>query len=86
MPETLNRACPFCSGDMVRSKSAGQIVFEPPWAGFWKIQRSHRAFPWACLKCGVVLFYLENLPALVRARQRGKRVAAEMHHVSPIKP
>jgi hypothetical protein len=65
MAEAFVRKCPFCQGDMLRSKQPGHLVFTPPWSGMFSLATlKNRAYPWACMGCGVVLYYLENLPAL----------------------
>jgi hypothetical protein len=81
MADTFLRKCPFCAGDMVRSKesSAASINFVPPWTGMFSLSgMKHRAYPWACMGCGVVLFYLDNLPVVAssfKERRESRKLA-----------
>ena len=81
MADTFLRKCPFCAGDMVRSKesASASIIFVPPWTGMFSLSgMKNRAFPWACMGCGVVLFYLDNLPVVAASfkEQRDSRSLA----------
>jgi hypothetical protein len=69
---------------MLRSRQASPLVFAFPWSGLFSRSRN-RAYPWACMSCGVVLFYLENLPALsAEFRERQAQVAKAS--AAPLKP
>jgi hypothetical protein len=68
MPE-LRRKCPLCSaGDLVRSRTSTSGYTSYFWKKPWKRGvlgwGAERIYPWACMGCGVVLFYLERLPAI----------------------
>jgi hypothetical protein len=85
MTEAFVRKCPFCSGDMLRSKMPGHIVFTPPWSGIFKGGKI-RAYPWACMGCGVVLHYVESLPVLsAEYREQGAGAAAVSSAATPLK-
>jgi len=59
----LRRKCPLCGGELVRSRSATVTFWKKPWGRKFFDWGNERAFPWACMGCGVVLTYLERLPA-----------------------
>jgi len=69
MSSAFHRKCPLCGGDLVRSQThaSGYTTYfwKKPWkrGGFfgWGLEK---VFPWACMGCGVVLLYLERLPAV----------------------
>ena len=73
MTEAFVRRCPFCSGDMLRSKSPARLVYTPPWGGVLRGPKIS-AYPWACMSCGVILYYVQSLPALA-AEYREKQAA-----------
>ena len=71
------RKCPFCSGDMLRSKPSWHVVYTPPWSGLLKIATPrNRAFPWACMSCGVVLFYLDKVQVLSAEYKRNEQMSS----------
>jgi hypothetical protein len=56
---------------MVRSKPTWHVVYTPPWSGLLKIAAPrNRAFPWACMTCGVVLLYLDKVQVLAAEYRR----------------
>jgi hypothetical protein len=65
----FQRKCPLCSGEMLRSRSANSGATTYFWKKPWRIGLfdwgAERVYPWACMGCGVVLLYLERLPAVV---------------------
>jgi hypothetical protein len=62
----FKRKCPLCSGEMLRSRSVNTSYFwKKPWKNGLFDWGAERVYPWACMSCGVVLLYLERLPALV---------------------
>ena len=68
MIETFQRKCPFCGGDMLRSRSHKwgytHYFWQKPWGRTFFGFGAERVYPWACMGCGVVLFYLDRLPAV----------------------
>jgi hypothetical protein len=81
MSSAFHRKCPLCGGDLVRSQThaSGYTTYfwKKPWkrGGFfgWGLEK---VFPWACMGCGVVLLYLERLPAVAeefRSLRNGER-------------
>jgi tetratricopeptide (TPR) repeat protein len=68
MIETFRRKCPFCGGDMLRSRSHKwgytHYFWQKPWGRTFFGFGAERVYPWACMGCGVVLFYLDRLPAV----------------------
>jgi len=77
MSPEITRRCPQCSGEMIQAKKVWHVSFHPPWHRLWDLRDRHRAFPWACLSCGVVLLYLERLPILAAEREAKKMKSAE---------
>jgi hypothetical protein len=67
MPD-FQRKCPLCSGEMLRSRSANaggtSYFWKKPWKSGLFDWGAERVYPWACMSCGVVLLYLERLPAV----------------------
>jgi hypothetical protein len=67
MSDAFHRKCPLCGGDLLRSRSntSGYTTY------FWKKPWKTGLFAW-----GVVLFYLDRLPAVVEeyrsARNAGR--------------
>lgn len=64
----FRRKCPLCSGELIRSRSHNSgytfYFWKKPWKrGLfdWGVER---VYPWACMGCGVVLLYLDRLPAI----------------------
>ena len=73
------RKCPFCSGDMLRAKPSWHVVYTPPWSGPFKIAGPrNRAYPWACMGCGVVLLYLDKVQVLAAEYSRTEKGRAEL--------
>jgi len=60
----LRRKCPLCGGELVRSRHPTLRFWKRPWKRRLLDWGDPRVFSWACMGCGVVLFYLEKLPAL----------------------
>ncbi|HMA17837.1 MAG TPA: hypothetical protein VKS03_05305 [Thermoanaerobaculia bacterium] len=62
------RKCPFCGADMLRSQTHQSGYTHYFWQKPWKRSLfglgAERVYPWACMGCGVVLFYLDRLPAI----------------------
>jgi hypothetical protein len=62
------RKCPFCGGDMLRSSTHQyghtHYFWQKPWKRSFFGLGAERVYPWACMGCGVVLFYLDRLPAI----------------------
>jgi len=69
MSSAFHRKCPLCGGDLVRSRShaSGYTTYfwKKPWRRGLFDFGLEKVFPWACMGCGVVLLYLERLPAVV---------------------
>ena len=75
----FRRKCPMCGGDLVRSGSySTSYSWKKPWRRGLFDWGAEKVYPWACMGCGVVLLYLERLPAVAEefksARDR-KRVS-----------
>ena len=74
----FQRKCPHCGGDLLRSRSHQSGYTSYFWKKPWKSGLFdfgvERMYPWACMSCGVVLFYLERLPSIAEeyktARER----------------
>jgi hypothetical protein len=62
------RKCPFCGSDMLRSQTHQSgythYFWQKPWKRSFLGLGAERVYPWACMGCGVVLFYLGRLPAV----------------------
>src|SRR5450759_2932755 len=63
------RKCPLCNGGtLVRSRSSNSgytfYFWKKPWKRWWLDMGVERVYPWACMGCGVVLLYLDRLPAV----------------------
>jgi hypothetical protein len=75
MPE-FRRKCPFCSGELIRSKSHNSgytfYFWKKPWKGSFFGLGVERVYPWACMGCGVVLLYLDRLPAIAEEYKRAR--------------
>lgn len=60
--------CPYCGGPLVRSKSwstSGHFIsWLKPWASWMKL--SVPVWPWACMNCGRMTFYLKDSRAVLR--------------------
>ena len=77
MSDAFHRKCPLCGGDMLRSRSNTSGYTSYFWKKPWKTRRSFRwgvekVFPWACMGCGVVLLYLDRLPAVAEEYRRSR--------------
>jgi hypothetical protein len=70
----FRRKCPLCSGDMLRSRSANSGYTSYFWKKPWKTGifqwGVEKIYPWACMGCGVVLLYLDRLPAVADEYRR----------------
>lgn len=87
MAELLVRKCPHCGGEMIKSNKSWHLAFMPPWSGLLSFGGvKNRAYPWACMGCGVVLLYLENLPVLTADYRRQRESKAKLGTVPAIKP
>jgi hypothetical protein len=64
----FQRKCPLCSGALIRSRSYNSgytfYFWKKPWRRKLFDFGVERVYPWACMGCGVVLLYLDNLPAV----------------------
>jgi len=65
MREIITKQCPDCKEDLIKSKSytSGRTTYfwQKPWAtGFFDMKRVLKIYPWACMNCGKVFFYLED--------------------------
>ena len=84
MSEIVVRKCPLCGGEMIKSGRNWHLVFMPPWLGLLTFSGvRNRAYPWACMGCGVVLMYLDNLPVLA-AEYRNRGAKAKLGSVPAI--
>jgi hypothetical protein len=87
MSEMIVRKCPLCGGEMIKSNKSWHLVFMPPWSGLLSFAGArNRAYPWACMGCGVVLLYLESLPVLTADYRKNKAGKAKLGRVPTIKP
>ena len=88
----IQRKCPLCNGGTLvssRSSNYGYTFYfwKKPWKRWWLDMGVERVYPWACMGCGVVLLYLDRLPAIAaeyrtaRERESSSGVAPE-----PIQP
>ena len=74
---------------MLRSRSATSGYTTYFWKKPWKTRffdlGTERIYPWACMGCGVVLLYLDRLPAIAeeykrageKAKETSRQIAAE---------
>ena len=84
MSDIVVRKCPLCGGEMIKSGKSWHLVFMPPWTGLLSFSGArNRAYPWACMGCGVVLMYLDNLPVLA-ADYRNREAKAKLGSVPAI--
>lgn len=64
----FQRKCPHCTGMLIRSRSYNSGYTFYFWKKPWKRKLFdlgvERVYPWACMGCGVVLLYLDRLPAV----------------------
>jgi hypothetical protein len=79
----FQRRCPFCGGDMLRSRSHNygytHYFWQKPWKRSFFGFGAERVYPWACMGCGVVLLYLDRLPAIAQEY----RTASEFQKETP---
>jgi len=77
----FQRKCPLCGGDLIRSSASALSFWRKPWGRKLFDWGNNRVFPWACMGCGVVLLYLDQLPAVAdeykKARDREQSVAGK---------
>jgi hypothetical protein len=77
----FQRKCPLCGGDLIRSSGSTLSFWRKPWGRKLFDWGNNRVFPWACMGCGVVLLYLDQLPALAdeykKAGEREQSVAGK---------
>ena len=64
MSSAFQRKCPLCGGDSIRSASSTFYFWRKPWGRKLFDWGNERVYPWACMGCGVVLLYLDRLPAV----------------------
>jgi predicted RNA-binding Zn-ribbon protein involved in translation (DUF1610 family) len=82
MSDVVVRKCPLCGGEMIKSNKSWHLVFMPPWAGYFSFSGlRNRAYPWACMGCGVVLMYLDNLPVLAADYRKSRDAKAKLGRV-----
>jgi hypothetical protein len=62
----FQRKCPLCGGDLIRSRHASFSFWRKPWRRSLFDWGDERVYPWACMGCGVVLLYLDRLPAIAQ--------------------
>ncbi len=87
----FRRKCPLCAGDLIRSKSYNSgytfYFWKKPWKRKFLDWGVERVYPWACMGCGVVLLYLDRLPAVVEDyKAAGDRETAPRVTPAPIEP
>jgi len=61
----MEKRCPLCGGDMVKSRTrnAGyaRYFWKAPWEkGLAKLGRGVEAYPWLCMKCGAIIPYVDE--------------------------
>jgi hypothetical protein len=83
----FQRKCPHCGGDLLRSRShqSGYTSYfwKKPWkSGFFDFG-VERMYPWACMRCGVVLFYLERLPSIAEDYKTAREKEETARDVAP---
>jgi len=72
---------------MIKSNKSWHLVYMPPWTGLLSFSGArNRAYPWACMGCGVVLLYMENLPALTAEYRKQREEERKLGAVAAIKP
>ena len=91
MSAAFHRRCPFCSGDMLRSQTHQSgythYFWKKPWKRSFLGFGAERVYPWACMGCGVVLFYLDRLPAVAEEFRSLRNVErAPEGQPAPLKP
>lgn len=77
----FQRKCPLCGGDLIRSAASTLSIWRKPWGRKLFDWGGERVYPWACMGCGVVLLYLDQLPAVAedfkKAQEREQPVAGK---------
>jgi hypothetical protein len=91
MSSTFRRKCPFCGGDMLRSRTHrlgyAHYFWQKPWKSGLFGFGAQRVYPWACMGCGVVLLYLDRLPAVAEEfRSLRDTERAPSGEPAPLKP
>ena len=91
MSSAFHRRCPFCSGDMLLSQTHQSgythYFWQKPWKRSFLGFGAERVYPWACMGCGVVLFYLDRLPAVAEEfRSLRNTERAPEGQPAPLKP
>jgi hypothetical protein len=88
----FQRRCPLCSGEMIRSRSANSgytsYFWKKPWKTGFFLWGVEKIYPWACMGCGVVLLYLDRLPAVAeeyRRVQQGQKETSRSIEPAPLK-
>jgi hypothetical protein len=89
--DAFHRKCPLCGGEMLRSRSNTSGYTSYFWKKPWKTGLFswgvEKVFPWACMGCGVVLFYLDRLPSVAEEyRSSRNTVRAPDGYPATIKP
>ncbi len=83
----FQRKCPHCGGDLLRSRSHQSGYTSYFWKKPWKSGLFdfgvERMYPWACMSCGVVLFYLERLPSIAEEYKTAGDREETAHKVAP---
>lgn len=88
----FQRKCPLCNGGtLLRSRSSNSGYTFYFWKKPWKLRLFdfgvERVFPWACMGCGVVLLYLDRLPAIAEEyKTASERAVAGSVAPAPIQP
>jgi len=85
----FQRKCPLCSGEMIRSQRPSGDFWKMPWKSSFLPMGGERIYPWACMSCGVVLLYLDRLPAIAeeykQARDKGEKEPSRQIAPEPLK-
>jgi hypothetical protein len=68
----FQRKCPLCGGDLIRSRHASFTFWRKPWRRSLFDWGDERVYPWACMGCGVVLLYLDRLPAVAEEYKKAR--------------
>ncbi|MDQ2869765.1 MAG: hypothetical protein M3S32_03405 [Acidobacteriota bacterium] len=88
----FQRKCPLCNGGVLvrsRSNNSGYTFYfwKKPWKRKFFDFGVERVYPWACMGCGVVLLYLERLPAIAEEyRTAAEPSTAASGAPAPIQP
>ena len=71
----------------LRSCSPSSPFWKKPWKRSFLGFGAERVYPWACMGCGVVLFYLDRLPAVAEEFRSLRNVErAREGQPAPLKP